>query len=249
MPLLLFAIGLGVTFLAHTAPFPFMLDWLAGRHGLWHVSKADDRRVIYLTFDDGPNPTFTPKLLDVLAKERARATFFLIDRYVTSDTAPIVRRMFDEGHSVALHSHTRAPMFMTEDQLRRTLEAAAANIQQLTGHSPCRAFRPHGGWRSRSLYVGLTRMDYTLVGWGWNLWDWNWFPPRTADSIVPRLLGRASSGDIIVMHDGHHNDPTKDRSYSIEATSKLVPALRGRGFTFGTICEALDKMRGRSPNL
>ncbi|MEE2636225.1 MAG: polysaccharide deacetylase family protein [Acidobacteriota bacterium] len=59
---------------------------------------GDDRARVYLTYDDGPNPTATPGLLDVLAREHVVATFFLLDRHLNADTAPIVQRMFREGH-------------------------------------------------------------------------------------------------------------------------------------------------------
>src|SRR5262245_949370 len=99
------AIGFGIVVLAHTAPAPFVLDWMAGDRAVWHMPRGDPPTV-YLTFDDGPNPTTTPDLLDVLARERVRATFFIIDRHLNEDTAPLVRRMFADGHAVALHSAT-----------------------------------------------------------------------------------------------------------------------------------------------
>ena len=74
---------------------------------------------VYLTFDDGPNPAATPALLDVLAQEKVQATFFLIERHITDETAPIVRRMADEGHSIALHSHTRREMVRRPEDWRR----------------------------------------------------------------------------------------------------------------------------------
>lgn len=236
MFLLLVAAGLSLMFLAHTAPFPFVLDsWVAG-DAIWRMPVDDDRPTIYLTFDDGPNPTATPALLDVLAREGAHATFFVIDRHLNARTAPIVRRMFDEGHAVGLHSHTRRLMWLSPSDLASTLTAAADRIEQLAGSRPCRAFRPHAGWRSGQMFAGLARIDHVLVGWGWGLWDWNWYHAREADTLSQRFVRRASSGDIIVMHDGHHEDPRADRQYAIDATALLVPALRARGFTFGAIC-------------
>src|SRR6185503_6989679 len=99
-------IGVAIVALAPTAPAPFALDAMAGDRAVWHMPRADPP-TIYLTFDDGPNPATTPDLLDVLKRENATATFFLIDRHLTEETAPIVRRMFAEGHAVALHSATR----------------------------------------------------------------------------------------------------------------------------------------------
>ena len=88
---------------------------------------------------------------------RCTATFFLIDEHLTEDTAFIVRRMFDEGHAVALHAGSRAPMFKTRASLAAMLERNAARIEQLGGRRPCRLFRPHAGWRGGAMYEGLDR--------------------------------------------------------------------------------------------
>ena len=228
-------VGFGIVVLAHTAPAPFLLDALAGQRAVWHMPRGGPP-TIYLTFDDGPNPTTTGDLLDVLAREGAHATFFLIDRHITDETAPLVARMFADGHAVALHSHTRKYLLMTPETLARTLTDAADHIERETGRRPCRAFRPHAGWRSGSMYEGLQKIDYRLVGWGWMLWDWNWFRPRTADAIVARVLARARAGDIIVMHDGDESAPFADQRQTVEAAARLIPDLRAKGFVFGTIC-------------
>ena len=234
--LLFMLIGVAVVALAHTAPAPFALDALAGSRAVWHMPR-ENPPTVYLTYDDGPNPATTPDLLDVLTREQVPATFFLIDAHLTEETAPIVRRMFADGHAVALHSATRRYMLYTPSQLARTLVAAADRIESLAGSRPCRAFRPHAGWRSGSMYEGLREIDYRLVGWGWMLWDWNWFRRRTADAIVARVGARASAGDIVVMHDGDESAPRRDQRQTVEATARLIPDLKARGFSFGRVCE------------
>jgi peptidoglycan/xylan/chitin deacetylase (PgdA/CDA1 family) len=230
------AIGAALMTLSHVAPFPFLLDLVAPAPSSWEIPSDEDTPRVYLTFDDGPNPTATPALLDVLAQEGAVATFFLIDRHLDAETAPIVTRMFDEGHAVALHSHTRILMTLAPSEFAKRLQTAAARIEQLTGHRPCRVFRPHAGWRSGQMYEGLALIDHTLVGWGWFLWDWDWFRSPNPDRLVQRFAGRVSGGDIIVMHDGHHEDGKADRRYTVEATGRLIPVLREQGFAFGTVC-------------
>ena len=233
---LLIVAGFGLLSLAHVAPFPFVLDALAPAPALWRMPPNEPSPAIYLTFDDGPNPTATPQLLDVLARHGASATFFLIDRHLNDETAPIVRRMFAEGHAVGLHSHTRALMFLTPVQLAATLSAAAARIERLAGSRPCKAFRPHAGARSGQMYAGLAAIDHTLVGWGWSLWDFNWFRRPEAEGLAERLARRVSDGSIVVIHDGHHEDPAADRRYAVEAVDLLIPRVRERGLGFGTIC-------------
>lgn len=221
--------------LVHTAPFPFLLD--VTDRTIWQMPQ-DEPPTVYLTIDDGPNPTATGDLLDVLARHDARATFFVIDKHLTEETAPLVRRAFEEGHAVGLHSHTRWLMLKTPGRFARSLEQAATRMQTLTGHRPCRAFRPHGGNRSAMMIAGAGRAGYRVIGWGWMLWDFNWFRERTSDALVPRLADRASAGDIIVIHDGHHDNPGADRRYAVETVDRLVPELRSRGFELGVICPA-----------
>ena len=233
---LLIAAGFGLMSLGHVAPFPFLLDAMAPAPTLWSMPADTESPTVYLTFDDGPNPAATPLLLDVLREEGAAATFFLIDRHLNDDTAPIVRRMFAEGHAVALHSHTRALMVMKPEEVAATLTAAADRIERLAGSRPCRAFRPHGGSRSSQMYRGLAAIDHALVGWGWSLWDFNWFREPDAEGLAARLARRVSSGDIVVIHDGHHEDPRADRRYAVESVALLIPRLRAEGFAFGTIC-------------
>ena len=86
------------------------------------------------------------------------------------------------------------------------------------------------------MYDALRRMDYRLAGWSWGMWDWNWWRGRNPDSLAARLGRKASRGDIIVIHDGHHVDPKADRRHAGETVRRLIPALRARGFSFGTVC-------------
>jgi peptidoglycan-N-acetylglucosamine deacetylase len=235
MLLLLFGIGVAAVALAHTAPFPFLLDALHAKRVTWRMPHGDGPPTVYLTYDDGPNPAATPALLDALAEENVQATFFLIERHITEETAPIVRRIADEGHSIALHSHTRREMVRRPEALADVLTAFATRVQALTGRPSCKAFRPHAGWRSTAMLEGLRRIDYQLIGWGFMLWDFDGFRARSV-RMVPRLVRHASPGDIVVIHDGHHVNPRADRQYAVEVTRQIIPALRQKGFQFGRIC-------------
>lgn len=228
---------IAVVALAHTAPFPFLLEAFKPSGSLWHVkTPAGGPPALYLTFDDGPNATWTPALLDALRETGARATFFLIDDHITDATAPIVRRIADEGHAIGLHSGSRRLMVMSADTLATTLERNAARITSITGREPCRLFRPHAGWRSTSMYSGLGKMGYQLAGWSWGMWDWNWWHGRDGEKLAARLAKKASPGDIIVIHDGHHKNPEADRRHAGETVRHLVPVLHARGFTFAPLC-------------
>src|SRR5437867_3493749 len=205
---------IGVVALSHTAPFPFLLDAASGKLSLWRMPQQPGEKVVYLTFDDGPNPTATPEILDVLKEKNVRGTFFLINEHVNEETAPIVRRMFAEGHAVAQHSGDRWLLLKTPEGLAQTLRAAADRMESLTGRRPCPLFRPHAGWRSISMLRGVSRSKYRLVGWSWMTWDWYWFRRRTPERVASQVIAHAGPGKIIVIHDGHHINPRADRRYA-----------------------------------
>ncbi|MGH2375520.1 MAG: hypothetical protein ACRDIC_18870 [bacterium] len=86
------------------------------------------------------------------------------------------------------------------------------------------------------MYRGLKEAGYTLVGWSWGMWDWDWWRDPEAERAAARLLRKASPGDIIVIHDGHHKNPKADRRHAAGTVRLLVPALRQRGFDFARFC-------------
>jgi peptidoglycan/xylan/chitin deacetylase (PgdA/CDA1 family) len=235
--ILLAALIVGALAAAHTVPFPFLFEAFRPSGSLWHVTRERGAPpTLYFTFDDGPNAHWTPPLLDTLRDTGVRATFFLIDEHITDETAPIVRRIAEEGHAIGLHSGTRRLMVLPADELAARLERQAARIRAITGREPCRLFRPHAGWRSLSMYSGLRRAGYTLAGWSWGMWDWDWWRRPRADRVAARLVRKASAGDIIVIHDGHHADARADRRHAAETMRTLAPELRSRGFEFAPLC-------------
>jgi peptidoglycan/xylan/chitin deacetylase (PgdA/CDA1 family) len=231
------AVLIGAAVAAHMLPFPFLIEALRPSGSVWRVKPQRGMPpTLYLTFDDGPNAVWTPPLLDALRDTNTRATFFLIDEHITPETEPIVRRIAGDGHAIALHSGTRRLMVMSPDALAARLTAAGARIEDITGQEPCRLFRPHAGWRSLPMYAGVARAGYRLAGWSWGMWDWDWWRRPRADRVARKLAKKASAGDIIVIHDGHHRDPRADRRHAGEAVRQLVPILRARGFAFEALC-------------
>lgn len=228
----------GAAAFAHTAPFPFLLEAFRPERSLWRVpAQPGAPPTIYLTFDDGPSAQWTPPLLEALRASDARATFFVIDEQITPATEPVLRRIAAEGHAIGLHSNTRRRMIDSPAGLAATLETFARRITSITGREPCRLFRPHAGWRSATMYAGLERAGYRLAGWSWGMWDFDWWRRPRAERVAPRLARKASAGDIIVIHDGHHRDPDADRRHAAETVRRLVPELKSRGFAFGRLCE------------
>ena len=222
---------------ACTVPFPFLFEAFKPSGSLWKVKPVKGAPpAVYFTFDDGPNAAWTPPLLDALRDTGVLATFFLIDDYVTDDTAPIVRRIAGEGHAIGLHTGSRGLMLASPDAVAEHVRSAAARIERITGRPTCRLFRPHAGWRSGTMYQGLGRAGYRLAGWSWGMWDWDWWRTPSAGRLTKKLASKASAGDIIVIHDGHHKNPGADRRHAAETIRTVAPLLRSRGFEFGTLC-------------
>jgi len=228
----------GLAVLSHTAPAPFLFEAFRPSQSIWRIEAPRGATpTIYLTFDDGPNPDWTPALLDALRDTGTQATFFIIDDHLTPETAPILARMALEGHAIGLHSGTRKLMVKRPEDLAEQLRAAGDRITAAAGVRPCRLFRPHAGWRSATMYQGLKLLDYRLAGWSWGMWDWDWWRTPKGDRIASRLARKASAGDIVVIHDGHHVNPRPDRRYAGDTVRQLVPQLRARGFEFRRLCD------------
>ena len=96
------------------------------------------------------------------------------------------------------------------------------------------------GLAQRALYEALDEDGLSAGGWSVGLWDWNWGRPREADALADRLARRAHAGDIVVIHDGHHADPHADQQYTVDATARLIPALRARQMTVRAASRAAD---------
>jgi peptidoglycan-N-acetylglucosamine deacetylase len=228
----------GLAILAHSAPFPFLLESFRPGKSLWRVKpQAGAPATLFLTFDDGPNLQWTPPLLDALRDQEVHATFFLIDEHITPETSVVVKRIADDGHAIGIHSGTRRLMVISPEELSIRLQQASARIAAITGYEPCRLFRPHAGWRSGTMYQGLERSGYRLAGWSWGMWDWDWWRLPNADRVTTRLARKASAGDIVVIHDGHHKKPSADRRHAAETVRRLVPVLRTKGFVFDRLCD------------
>jgi len=195
------------------------------------VRRTRDPGTIALTFDDGPNPTATPRLLESLEKYDVRATFFLIGRHVrafpkiAADTAA-------RGHAVANHTETHPNLAWlssrsTADELSRCHEAIAA----ATGREPRWMRPPFGG---RSPWLDRTARANGIAGVVmWSKWAWDW-RPQPAEPVIRRLR-RVQGGDIVVLHDGDHRVLEGDRRHTVAAVEYWLPRWKDAGLRFVTV--------------
>jgi peptidoglycan/xylan/chitin deacetylase (PgdA/CDA1 family) len=177
-----------------------------------------------LTFDDGPNPAWTPRLLDILAGHDVRATFFLIGQYAQAEPE-LVKRIVAAGHAIGNHSWSHPNLAMTagatvHEEVKRTSET----IAQIAGR-PVRWFRPPFGARRPKVFHIARALGLTPVLWNAMTGDWK---EPSADRIAARLMdsidritGRGHAGNI-VLHDGGHRDPRANREPSVNAAWQLI---------------------------
>jgi peptidoglycan-N-acetylglucosamine deacetylase len=152
---------------------------------------------VYLSFDDGPDPEWTPRVLDVLAAHGAAATFFLVGRRAAAHPA-LVRAIAAAGHAIGNHSYShRHPWRMGEAAARREVRDGAAAIADAAG-VPARWFRPPYGRRRRCMSDEAASLSETEVLWDRSAVDWG--PCATRAGIARRLM-RARAGEILLMHD------------------------------------------------
>ena len=216
-----------LTYLLCYGGFSGPIDWLM--HTQRHLRRSG-RKVVALTFDDGPDPVRTPALLDVLAEANAPATFFLLGDAVEMHPE-VVTRMAVEGHELGNHTycHRYLPLARSRS-VERELAKTDRAIADATGLVP-RVARPPWGGRSPWTVRAFTRLAKRLVLWDVNSYDWKGKP---AAEVVERVLERTRPGSIILMHEARDGGEE-----TIEAVRRLIPALRARGYELVTVSGAI----------
>ncbi len=177
-----------------------------------------------LTFDDGPNPAWTPRLLDILASFDVRATFFMVGSHAQAAPA-LVRRVVAAGHVVGNHSWSHPNLAYTRtSRVRDELARSKQTLEELTG-SPIRYFRPPFGARRPAVLRAARELGMVPVLWNAMTSDWS---EPSADKIVARLaskidrLERRGRAANIVLHDGNHLDMAANRGPSMAAAGQLL---------------------------
>jgi peptidoglycan/xylan/chitin deacetylase (PgdA/CDA1 family) len=177
-----------------------------------------------LTFDDGPNPAWTPRLLDILASQRVKATFFLVGGFAECDPA-LTRSIANAGHVIGNHTWTHPDLSLTAaHRVREELARTKDILEQIIGN-PVRLFRPPFGARRPCVLRTARELDMIPVMWNAMTSDWS---ERSPDIITKRLLkkiaanSRRGFASNIVLHDGGHLALNTDRGPSIAAAERLL---------------------------
>ena len=188
------------------------------------ILAGDNARELALTYDDGPNDSYTLRLLEILARHNVRATFFLIGRFVRQQPE-IVRQIQAGGHLIGNHTMTHPVLLgLSQGEIREQLADCNASIEDATGE-PVRLFRPPHG--ARSTEVLRTAAELGLIPVMWNVTGRDW-TPLSAEQIFCRLElkvrmnQRRKKGSNILLHDGGQAHLGVDRGSTLEATSRLL---------------------------
>jgi polysaccharide deacetylase family sporulation protein PdaB len=198
---------------------------------IWEVPT--DQKVIAITFDDGPHPKDTPKILDILKQYNAKATFFAIGRKV-EQFPELALREVAEGHEIANHTynHIYFGNGISKEKIIQEIVKSQNAIYSVTGQQP-KFFRPPGGYYNEKIVNAAKEAGFQVVMWSWHQDTFDWRTPGV-EKIVNRVLRNAKKGDIILFH-----DYVRGKSQTIEALTKILPELQKRGFHFVTVSELL----------
>lgn len=220
------------------------------------VCRTNSPRKLAITFDDGPNPAMTPRLLDLLERYHVRATFFVIGRYAR-ECPELVKETAQRGHLVANHTLTHPNLFWLtpgaiHEELRHTQDAIAAATGATT-----KWFRPPYGFRNPWVVKTAALLGMRTVMWTLIPGDWKPQPPESLiDKMRPivmqanRNLSTANApGDILCLHDGGHRALNADRAHTLKALEHWLPRWRDAGLEFVTIESPAVSDSARAPRI
>ena len=206
------------------APFGYAQIWNGNR----------DEKLVCFTFDDGPHPSFTPRLLKLLREQDVKVTFFFIGRNV--DICPdIARAALADGHELANHTYDHIRLTgMPPAVIERELTEGAASIERATGVWPI-VFRTPGGGYSLEVLSVAQRLGMTMAQWSSNAMDAtqaNGENP-SPDHIYRNVMSTMKPGSIVLLH-----EPSKG---SLEALPRIIRDLRAQGYRFVTLKEMMER--------
>lgn len=173
--------------------------------------EKTDRKVVYLTFDDGPHPPETERVLDVLRERGARATFFLIGSKVSGNEA-VLRRMLAEGHTLGLHTYSHAGTFplLSFDKMLADVNEGKRAVESVAGRK-ISLFRPPFGVTNPTIAKVVRTLGLQTVGWNVRSFDTVYCKPSEHSckqsghdwyvSVVERIMKQVRPGSVILLHD------------------------------------------------
>jgi peptidoglycan/xylan/chitin deacetylase (PgdA/CDA1 family)/glycerol-3-phosphate acyltransferase PlsY len=194
-------------------------------------------KYVALTFDDGPDPVYTPQILDILEEKDVKATFFLVGNHAFRYPS-IVERMYSEGHSIGNHTNSHRSLIpLSKAATYGEIMLAEEAIEAVTGEKPT-LFRPPRGVYSQYARELLKERRYTIVLWDVSSQDWE--ETRHTD-IVNNIMNRVQPGSVMLFHDSGNviSSSGGNRSNTVKALPIIIDGLIERGYSFLTIDEMI----------
>jgi len=189
---------------------------------------SSGKKTVALTYDDGPKGDKTAKILEILAKNKARATFFMVGNIMSRDQKT-VKKVYESGNEIGSHTYAHANLNrQTVTERMEALKKTDEIYNQITGDNIDLLRPPYGAYKKDM----LTEFNYSVVLWSIDTEDWRY---RNVECIIDTVLTNLSDGSIILMHDSY--------STTIEATEKLLPILYAKGYQVVSVSE-LARLKG-----
>ncbi len=218
--------ALTVAFTAMMVHGPAVTTVAAKRQLPIYCTDRDDQRVC-LTFDAAWGDEDTPLLIDILARYRVKATFFVVGEWVDRCAAS-AKALHDAGHEVMNHSDTHPHMpTLTSEQMKQELTACNDKIEAITGVRPTLHRAPYGEYSDASLQAAKELGMYTIQ-WDVDSLDWK---DLSAEEITARVVSRVQSGSIVLFHNAALHTP--------EALPAIIETLQAQGYTFCTVSDMI----------
>ncbi|HUD06421.1 MAG TPA: polysaccharide deacetylase family protein [Candidatus Saccharimonadales bacterium] len=200
----------------------------------FHESSVGDKKIA-LTFDDGPNPASTPKILEILKSSSIKATFFVVGKNVRK-YPDLLKKTANDGHLIANHGDVHKLALALSRQaslsdIRRTTESITKIINQKPTF-----YRPPYGFRVPWVAKAIDRAGYKIVTWNNMTYDY-W--GLASEKIVKNILNQSKPGGIIVLHDGHEGLAKSDFSQMLDALPTIITSLKHQGYKFVRIDELI----------
>lgn len=193
---------------------------------------ATSQKAVAITFDDGPNPIYTPQVLEIFAKAEGKATFFMIGEQMEKNPE-IVKEAAEQGHEIGNHTYSHPKLSeLTPADCLGEIERTEQMIRDLTGKQPVTFRPPYLDYNQETISV-VESKGYSMIG-ALNLEAQDWEQPGV-NHILSASRKCVKNGSILIFHDGYG-----DRSQTIQAVRELVFELKSQGYQLLTVSELLN---------
>ncbi|MEW6623483.1 MAG: polysaccharide deacetylase family protein [Bacillota bacterium] len=211
-----------------------IIDLATEFFGVFHRSGPEEQKIIALTFDDGPDDNFTPKILDILKEHKVPATFFVMGR--RCELFPeVVSRMANEGHIIGNHTYTHPNIVkLSNKKALKELSDTDKIVKEIAGYTPF-LFRSPYGSLDREKTKLIVNSGYNIIAWNVDSLDWRGL---SADEVKTNILENVIEGSIILQHSA--GGIGEDLSGTVQALDEIIKVLKKDGFEFVTV----DKLLG-----